>query len=450
VRISDLIGAEIGLLGAGVEGRATLAALRRAGHSSVVHVLSDAPIDAPPDTQTHVGEAAIDVLPRLQVLVRSPGFAPHHALRVAADATPGLSQTTATRLFLRELRERRLRVIGITGSKGKSTTSTLTHLTLQEAGIASVLVGNVGVPALDLLERIETERLVTVLELSSYQCADLEDGFGPDIACLLDLFPEHLDWHGSVRAYYAAKARIASTQRSGDQFRYNANARSGMGPALTAKSDVQAINTPLGLHFRDGWFQRAGTQLFPDTGMLLPGLHNRQNAVAALALGEILGARPEHLQRVLSTFAGLPFRLQDEGTFAGIRFINDSLSTAPEVVVAALHALAPNVRTLIVGGHSRGLDQTALIRALGGSGVQTLIALPDTGIEIAKQAINANLGLKLFQVAALDQAVALAAQHTPAGMICLFSPGAPSYNRYRSFEERGTHFRTLVHALGRP
>ncbi len=454
MRISDLTGSEVGLLGFGREGRATHDALRGAGHGGILHVFADAPLSVPEGVALHAGPEGLGFLSRLNVLVRSPGFAPHHALRKAADAA-GVVQTTATNLFLSEARWSGWPVVGITGSKGKSTTSTLAYLALKESGVAAALVGNVGVAALDLLERFRTERLVAVLEMSSYQCADIEDGAGPGAACLLDLFPEHMDWHGGVEGYYAAKARIGLSQGKSDLFRYNAAALDrlpGMmrerirarGPAF-----AQPINAPGGLHFDGGWFRRGSERLWSDAGMLVPGLHNRQNAVAAFSVTEHLGILPLHMESVLSSFRGLSFRLEDEGVHAGVRWINDSLSTAPEVVAVALRALGSSVSTVIVGGHDRGYDPRALVEALAVSRVRTLVALPDTGPSIARAVRGARLDLVIHEVAGLEDAVALAVACSPEGTTCLFSPGAPSYNAYDSFEERGRHFRTLVGSLGR-
>jgi UDP-N-acetylmuramoylalanine--D-glutamate ligase len=444
MRISDAIGRKVGLLGFGLEGRSVLDVLRRRGHREIVHVIDDKPVEVPEGAQWHPTSALPLELRALDVVVRSPGFSPQHPFRRLLDQH-AVTQTTATRLFLRELRERSLPVVGITGSKGKSTTASLTYLTLEASGMPTVLVGNVGVPALDMLERIEQEKLHVVMELSSYQCSDLEDHFGPGSAGLLDLFPEHLDWHGSLEAYYAAKLRIITAQRAQDVAFYNPV------PAELAAmpSRARAMNVQSGLHFASGWFLRGRERLFSDQGMLLLGTHNRQNAIAALALSEPWGARPEHLREVLQRFRGLPFRLQNEGAHAGITWFNDAISTAPDTVAAALAALsgAFTASTLIVGGQRRGLDQTPLAEALAASTVRTLIVMPDTGSDVARAVRARALPVTLLEADTLEDAVAAALSVTPQGHACLFSPGAPSYHRYKSFQERGAHLRRLLDAL---
>jgi UDP-N-acetylmuramoylalanine--D-glutamate ligase len=285
------------------------------------------------------------------------------------------------------------------------------------------------------------------MELSSYQCDDLADGNGPALGCLLDLFPEHLDWHGGVAAYYGAKFRLATAQRAGDRLLCNATTWPLLADRPLAGTP-ELINTPDGLHFADGWFRNGPERLFPDTDMRLPGPHNRRNAVAALAIAARFGAGPGAAEKVLGTFQGLPYRLQDEGLFAGIRWVNDSIATAPEAVAAALTALGPAVATLICGGHDRGYDFAPIAVSAVAGGVGTFILLPDTGNAIARLLRAAVPERRILEAPDLAAAVALARLHTPAGRTCLFSPGAPSYNAYGSFTERGRHFRVLLEGLG--
>jgi UDP-N-acetylmuramoylalanine--D-glutamate ligase len=320
---------------------------------------------------------------------------------------------------------------------------------LEEASIPALLVGNIGVAALDALADIDQRELqVIVMELSSYQCSDLQAGFGPAIAGLVDLFPEHLDWHETLERYFAAKLQLLTTQRpeAGDVALYNPLPAALASVALPAHA--RPMNVESGLHFDGAFFRRGAERLFSDEGVKLLGTHNRRNAVSALALAEMVGARWQHLQAVLQRFEGLQYRLQNEGTVAGITWINDAISTAPETVAAALAALAPTltVSTLIVGGQRRGLDQSPVATALAKSQVKTLITLPDTGADVARAVAARDLKVEIHETDDLHDAVALAQRCTARGEACLFSPGAPSYNRFKSFQERGALFRRLVHA----
>ena len=449
MRISQLIERPVTLLGFGVEGQATLAALRRAGHRAPVTIWGDS---APPQELLRDAGASfvpqpqsVQAVERAAVMVRSPGFAPHHPLRRLADDL-SFVQTTATDLFVHEARAAGLRVIGVTGSKGKSTTSTLIERGLAAAGVAAALVGNIGVPPLALLSQLIERQATVVMELSSYQCADLT--LGPNVGLLLSLFPEHMDWHGDVARYYAAKLRLLATQRAGDRFYYSQSCSEAVA-AVRAPSTAEVVGDERGFHFRDGHFCRGSTRLFSDQGMLLKGVHNRHNACCALAVLDGLGVDPHVLTPVLSTFAGLPYRLQDEGVNAGIRFLNDSISTAPEATVAALAAFPQRPLALIVGGYDRGYDLAPLLSFLRADAaserpIAHVLALPNTGHTLAAAMRAAGIPIPVSEVEDLCAAVRQAREALPGGGLCLFSPGAPSYGAYRDFAERGRAFSQAV------
>ncbi len=449
--ISKLTERHAGVFGAGAEGRSVWEAIRRWGGRPPVVFLDEppAPGTVPEELDRAVGGEMAAALDSIDLLVRSPGIRLGHPLLVEA-ARRGVEVTTTVNLFLAEVRAAGLPVIGITGSKGKSTTSTLTYRVLREAGRPAVLAGNIGTPVLDVLEEVLATEPVSVLELSSYQCSDL--ALGPSVAVLLALFPEHMGWHGGVEPYYEAKLRLARTQRPDDLTIYSAAdpelvSRLPLGPARH-----EPFQDPAGLHYADGWFRDGERPLFPDTGVLLRGRHNRINAVAALAAARRFGAAPEHLERVLASFEGLPHRLELLGTRAGVRWVNDSISTAPQAIVAALEAFAGEVDTLIAGGNDRGFDFGVLARALPSTSVRTVICLPpgEPAVEAALRAACPPGRPEIYAARDLQDAVEHAARVTAPGKIALLSPGSPSYGVYRNFEERGDHFRRLVEGLAFP
>ncbi|MFT5684273.1 MAG: UDP-N-acetylmuramoylalanine--D-glutamate ligase [Myxococcota bacterium] len=437
---SQLADAKVGILGMGAEGRSVLAALRRWGNTGIVNALSDARTDLQaPGLRWRIGQNQKQGLDEIDVLIRSPGFPPHHPTLLAAKDR-GLTITSATDLFVHAVRSAGLPLIGITGSKGKSTTATLTARILSSAGIDAVLVGNIGVPALDHLDDILARKLVSVFEMSSYQCHGLT--LGPSIGVLLDLFPEHMDWHGGVESYYAAKLNLAATQRDGDVLLYNRFWTQPPGPATH-----RAINHSGDLHFADDGFWHGSEKLCRDDGMLLRGEHQRRNALSAYAAAEMLGATPSDLVAAITGFSGLPHRTQDLGVFGGIRWFDDAISTAPQAAAAAISALEGEVATLIAGGMNRGYDFAPLAAAIENSSVQTVLLMPDSGASLA--ALLADSDRHVEEVPDLDTAVARAAALTPPGRACLFSPASPSYNQFRSFKERGQRFGALVSALQR-
>lgn len=433
------------VFGFGAEGRANAAWLLRRGCRSVRVISASRPDDLPSGVSWSA-ETDPGALDRVELLLKSPGIKPSHPL-LAAAAAHHLPVTSGTALFVERARRAGIAIVGVTGSKGKSTTASLIHQTLQAAGVPTELVGNIGRPALDVLEQAVSGRPVVVYEMSSYQTHDLT--IGPSVAVITRLFPEHLDWHGDAASYYASKLKIAATQRADDVTIWNAAdpelaRRFPFGPARHV-----GYGGTSGVRFTDGAFRRDGTILFDDETMKLRGPHNRANACAALTAAAIFGASAEHLAQVLASFTGLPHRLEDLGTHAGVRWLNDSISTAPEAAVAALESFGKDVATYIGGGTDRGFDFQPLAAALIERRIPNVVLLPPGGARIreALAAIDAAAADRSHAAANLAAAVKLAAQLTPRGRTVLFSPASPSYGSFRNFEERGEVLRSLVYSL---
>lgn len=249
------------VFGYGIEGRSAVSWLRRLGCRQVRVISSEHPADLDRNIDWIAADDLQAALSGVDVLIKSPGIKPSHPLILAALAS-GIPTTSATALFVERARAAGLAVIGVTGSKGKSTTATLIAKTLEAASIPTVLVGNIGRAALDVVEDVVSNRPVIVVELSSYQTHDLTAG--PSVAVLTRLFPEHLDWHGGVEPYYAAKLKIATTQREDDVTIWNA-----ADPELARRAPFgPARHLPYGV----------GPAGFSDTHMKLRGPHNRLNA----------------------------------------------------------------------------------------------------------------------------------------------------------------------------
>jgi UDP-N-acetylmuramoylalanine--D-glutamate ligase len=434
------------VFGYGVEGQASVRWLASRGVVTVTVIATDRPPELPAGASWRP-ESDDGGLDGIDLLVKSPGIKPSHRLLEEASRR-GVLITTATRIFVESVREAAIPIVGVTGSKGKSTTATLIHLALDAAGVESVLVGNIGRAALDALPDVLARRPVVVFEMSSYQTHDLTQG--PSVAVVTRLFPEHLDWHGGKEAYYASKLNIARVQHVEDVTIWNATdeelaPRVPLGPARHVPYGEEP-----GVVFDRGTFQRGRTLLFDDRGMKLLGRHNRLNVCAAFTAAELFGAGPRDMQEVIVEFPGLPHRLEDLGFHHGIRWINDSISTAPEAAVAALEGVGPEVATYVGGGTDRGFDFTPLARALAESAVGEVVLLPPGGpaVEAALVREAPTLGARVRLVADLAEAVAVADRATPAGRTVLFSPASPSYGVFRNFEERGEIFRALVRRLG--
>lgn len=436
MRFSTLLDRPILLLGGGREGGASLSALVAAGHPGPIYVTGDSPQTL--DGADWVDPSALHTLPQNTVMIRSPGFPPHHRLRQSWRG----EDTSATRIGLSELAALDIPVIGITGSKGKSTMSTLVEAILKASGVPASLVGNIGLPLLAELESIKRARPVVVMELSSYHCDDLGD-IPLTTAVLGRLFPEHLNWHGSLQAYYGAKLNLLQSARLRiiDERALETLKACGLHDRFNPLWSLERVNQKTSLHFEAGQFFDGVTPLTHDVMMNFTGQHNRENACLAYAAARTLGGTLTGFQEALRTAKPLPFRLESEGLIHGIEWINDSISTAPEASAAALDAYGvEGVHTLIVGGQDRHYDYAPLMEALHRNRTTLVIGIPETGHGLK------TLGVRYEEVNTLEEAVQLALHLTPIGQRCVFSPGAPSYHQWSGFEARGLALRKFIKA----
>lgn len=331
--------------------------------------------------------------------------------------------TTATNIFFSQVPSPN--IIGITGSKGKSTTATLIYEMLKTVRRPVRLVGNIGKPALAsiLAEPAKKDELF-VMELSSYQLEDLDQS--PKTAVVTSLFPEHLDYHGSLSLYYAAKQNIVRFQKKEDLLIY--------APGFPELEEWAKEH--------EGQVEMAPA--WPDlvSNKSLRGDHMKANVGLAFATAQHFGVTKEQAEIVIKNFIGLPHRLTHVFTVADIEFYDDSISTTPESAIAAIKALE-NVDTIILGGVDRGYDFSKLEMTLREYGVRNLILFPNSG----NQMVVNEVGFNILRTSNMDEAVTFAFKYTAGGKSCVLSPAAPSYNLYKNFEERGAVFIQAVKAI---
>ncbi|HWK27935.1 MAG TPA: UDP-N-acetylmuramoyl-L-alanine--D-glutamate ligase [Solirubrobacter sp.] len=425
MRFSALDGLRIGVWGAGLETRSfarhVAAELPRA---RIAVVVLERPEDAPEltDGATVVGAAgAVDALRGCDALVRSPGVSIHRpelrALRIPV--------VTPTGLWMAERGGRQ--VIGVTATKGKSTTSALiAHL------LGAHLGGNIGAPALDL----PYTGGWAVIELSSYQIADLE--MGPEVVVASNLYPEHLHWHGSFEAYAREKLRLLALPGV-RRLVLNATSAPVMA-APRATEDVWTFGVAPGWHVdADGAVVRGDVRL---AKLPLIGRHNALNVCAALTAVEAVGA-PVRVE-ALDDFKGLDHRLQIVHEADGVTWVDDSISTEPEAAKSAIESFPDRPLVLIGGGFDRGQDYAALGALLAARGAHVL-GLPVTGARLVAAARAAGAE-RAREVPDLPAAVAAARAAATPGTVVLLSPAAPSFTTHRNFEARGDDFRDLARA----
>ncbi len=359
-------------------------------------------------------------------------------------------------------------LIGITGSAGKTTTATLTYEMLRAsapAGRRVWLGGNIGNPLIADLDAIKPADQV-VMELSSFQLEQMT--LSPQFACITNITPNHLDRHGTMEAYIAAKRHIVEYQTAEDVQVLNAD------DPITRTMNTRAHTVWFSLHSEPhgagAWLDsegvlrlRAGAidgAICHRRDLLLMGAHNILNVLAAAALSASAGGRLEAIQQTAVTFKGVAHRLQLVGEVNGARYYDDSIATAPERMIAALRCFDQRV-ILLCGGRDKHLpwdDAVAVMRErckkvilfgeMGPMVARHLGALPTATAGAASPGApgNGRDDLPVALCASLDEAVAVARATAGAGDIVLLSPGGTSFDAYKDFAERGDRFRTLIAA----
>lgn len=443
MKFEQLAGKKIAILGFGQEGQAALDLL--AGDSTIpaITVLDE---KTGPTRETILersgrqfvlrsGEGVLKTLDAFDVLLKSPGISSYRPEIEAAIAS-GCTLTSGTQLWFDAHADKK--IVAVTGTKGKSTTASLLAHLLEQGGIHTRLIGNIGEPALAQME-VVPEPEVWIVELSSYQTRELNAH--PTAAILLNLYPEHTDWHLSIENYYRDKTRFISEMTRGTAI-LNAEDRN-TAAILSPPPYHRYFNSPDSIHLSKAYLMDDQTKLSAIKDIPLRGTHNLKNLGAVLTAIKTLGYPILPLLPGLDSFSGLPHRLHPLGKKQGIDYIDDSISTTPHSTLAALKAYNQQPVTLLVGGYDRDLDWSAFTDQVKNTSLKTLITMPDNGHKIADSARNAGLKVNLIETDSLEDAVVAARQHTPKGGVIILSPGAPSYGRFKNYKERGDRFAAL-------
>ena len=435
MRIQDLDGKAICILGFGREGQAVLRMLQKHAPKADITVADKNPQPKATSYKLQVGEDYLKDLARFDIIIKSPGIPPDDNLRSLSQ-----KMTSSTQIFLDSIKGTGATVIGVTGSKGKSTTSTLIYEILKAGGKKTFLIGNIGKPSIEYIDEAKPG-VIFVLEMSSYQLMDLKTS--PAIAVITSFFPEHLDYHGSLEAYKEAKKHVARFQGK-DDFVFYSGTSDG---AKEIASESSGTAVPFS----------ADECPVPIFKTKLLGEHNRGNIAGAYKVARHLEVPDEVCIDAIKTFQGLPHRLQSLGVHHGIEWIDDAISTTPESTIAALDALGDRVRTIILGGQDRGNDFTALGKRLVGSSVKNVILFPGSGPRIQEAILNAmaqtsrpDQWVALYDAPDMETAVRIAKVKTPDSQlttpICLLSTASPSYGMFKNFEEKGDVFKKCIFA----
>ncbi|HEY4202925.1 MAG TPA: UDP-N-acetylmuramoyl-L-alanine--D-glutamate ligase [Devosiaceae bacterium] len=423
------------LYGAGREARSSRAFLKARAPGLKVYVTVDSGAADIDDTEIILPADLPDAIAakKFATIIKSPGVSRYRPVFTMAREA-GIAVTSNLNLWGETYRQG-IRVVAISGTKGKSTTATLVHLMLVNSGLDAGLAGNVGLAPLEIADK---HKLV-VFELSSYQTADM--AFTPDIAAITNLTPEHTDWHRDVEHYYSDKLNLIDRDTPfpvalGEGARDNPL-------VLAAVRDRSRILPYLPPFMADRVTSAVSRSR-------LKGEHNLDNARLAAQIALAAGGDIEGIVKGIAAFQPLPHRLE-EHPIGGTLFVDDSISTTPEATKAALAAYQGHRIALLAGGHERNQDYTELAGLLQTRGVTVLVCLPVTGDRLATAAYAAAPEVEVLEAESLDVAMQALSTRRARFDAVILSPGAPSYNQFKNFEERGDHFIALAHQLfGQP
>ncbi len=331
------------------------------------------------------------------------------------------------------------KVVGITGTNGKSTTTALVHHILQTAGVPSLMGGNIGLPI--LAQDPLPEGGVYVLELSSYQL-DLTQSLDCDVAVLLNITPDHLDRYDSFEAYETSKERLFQMQSAEHIAVIALGVETNTARIAGSAKARRLVGFPTD-DFTDPWWPvlhdlpEGSQEKWPS----LQGTHNAENAAMAIEVGRSLGLSLDQIADSLSTYPGLPHRMELVAETDGVSFINDSKATNAEAAAPALAAF-PRVRWIVggqakaetLGDTARQLDHVVKAYAIGEAAAMFARLLREAHVDV-------------MECGTLERAVTLAAAEAEAGDTVLLSPACASFDQYENFEARGEAFRRAVEAL---
>ena len=341
-------------------------------------------------------------------------------------------------------RELRGRVIGVTGTNGKTTTVSLINHILRDAGIPGELAGNVGTPVLEIVDDSRPEDW-HVLELSSFQL-EASESFRCHIAAVLNVTPDHLDRHRSIEAYAAAKARILRHQEPGDVAVLNAADEACRAMEPLALGSVVRFGAPCGNRVEAcasrGRLQFRGVDI-AETDLPFKGVHNVENALAAVAACRLAGLAPSAITRSVATFQPVPHRMEFVATVRGVDYFNDSKATNVAAAVKACGSFASGLWA-ILGGRDKGSDFAPLAATLR-SRASAALLVGEAATLIHRQLQGV---VPIVESGTLGAALEYAVSRALPGDTVLLAPACASFDQYANYIERGREFRRLVGELG--
>ncbi|HEY0965442.1 MAG TPA: UDP-N-acetylmuramoyl-L-alanine--D-glutamate ligase [Candidatus Saccharimonadales bacterium] len=408
---------KIAIAGYGLEGKANFIYWNKPEHELTIIDEREAVENLPEGVPTILGGGSFGKLIDFEMVVRSAGVAPRKI------QTNGKVWSATNEFFSKCPAP----IIGVTGTKGKGTTSSLITSILQAGGHKVHLVGNIGTPALEVLPRITSEDIV-VYELSSFQLWDLEKS--PHVAVILPIEPDHLDVHADFDEYFHAKMNIAIEQNEGDVVVYNKNNEWSRKIA-----EVSSAGTAIAYPFAIDEFKDS---------LKIPGVHNQENASAAIAAVRGFVSDVDAIRKGLADFHGLSHRLKFVREVGDVKYYDDSIATTAGSALAAINSFE-QPKILLLGGHEKGSDYTELMRRCAEKKVQ-VITYGANRHELEKLCAENNITCFVNE-GDMNSVVMEAARLAQPGSVVILSPAAASFDMFKNYADRGNQFITAVNQL---
>lgn len=445
MQLNELKNKKILVLGFGKEGKDNYLALRKLFPKKIIAIADKLEfkelskknqelLKKDKKTKLYLGKNYLQSLKNYQLIIKTPGIKPSSLKQFLRKKIRVVSQTE---IFFEYCPGK---IIGVTGTKGKGTTSSLIYQILKKGGFKVHLIGNIGKPVFQTLLRAKTNDIF-VYEISSHQLQTLKKS--PHIAVFLNLYPDHLDYYKNFKEYCLAKESITRYQTKKDYFIYNSEQKLLREIAKKSKAKKIPFNTKK---------RKKLEKIISRKEIPLKGNFNLLNILAAVLVAEIFNVSSKNIKKGIKSFKPLAHRLEFVRKYKEIEFYNDSFATIPQATIVAMDALGKKVKTLILGGSSKGkIDFSLLAKKILKNKIENLILFPYTGKNIWKEVLSfkkRNQDLpKSFFVSSMAEAVKTAYKCTKKRSICLLSPASASFSIFRNYKERGNLFKKNVRSL---
>lgn len=433
---------KVAIVGYGLEGRSALRYWQEQG-ADVTVCDQDTEKEIPAGVHKRLGADYLENLDDFDVIMRTAGMHP----KVILDKNPNVQDkiTTTVDEFLRVCPTKN--IIGITGTKGKGTTSMLTTKMLEAMGKHVFIGGNYGISPFDFLPKLTKDSWV-ILELSSYMLFDITRS--PHIGIVLMVQPEHLDWHGDKDDYFHAKSNLFAHQSEDDVAIYFAENTTSHNIASHSPGDKIAYYDEPGAYVHDGKVMIDQTVLCKTSELKLLGQHNWQNVCAAVTAVWQVAQAPDAIRKVLTSFTGLPHRLELVREVDGIKFYNDSFASDPYATEAAIKAI-PGKKIMVIGGYDGRklpLDNLAKTISEHRREIPAVILIGEGAKRLGTELKAADFtDFHLSPAKNMTEVVSEAKAHAKKGESIVLSPGFPSFDMFQNFEIRGLAYKEAVHEL---